>query len=126
MVDAVGIEVFRHLAETAHPPRTAVCKHRLPVVSGESPVLAVHRESIGRRTCLSVKVEISWLHPCLHAVAAYADGNVALEHHLILTGIVVGGTHLAVKLKLHEIPERQLFVNGCGCLAHSITLFLTQ
>ena len=54
MVNAVGIEIFRHILETAYPPGTVVLQHLIPVIGGEAPVLTVGRERIGRRTSLSI------------------------------------------------------------------------
>ena len=87
VVDAVGVEVFGHFAETLHPPGIAVLLHHVPVVGGEAPVLSVGREVVGRGTCLSVQVEVMGLLPGFDTVAADADGDVALEHHSVGTGM---------------------------------------
>ena len=105
MVDAVGIEILRHLAEAAHPPRAVVLQHLIPVIGGEAPVLAILREGIGGRTSLSVEVEVTWLHPGLHAIATDANGDITLQDDLVLTGMLMGSTHLLVEDILHEIPE---------------------
>ena len=107
VVDAVGIEVFSHLAETPYPPLAAVLQHLVPVVGREAPVLAFGRERIGRSTGLSVEVEVFRLHPCLDTVAADADGDVAFQDDPVLAGILVGGMHLLVEVVLYEIPELQ-------------------
>ncbi len=57
VVDAVGVEVLSHLAETCLPPGKTVLVHLLPVVGRESPVLSEHREIIGRSTGLAIHVE---------------------------------------------------------------------
>ena len=110
MVDAVGVEVFGHLAETTYPPAATVGKHRIPVVGGEAPVLAVGGEGIRRCTSLSVQVEVLRLYPSLDTIAADADGNVAFQDDLVLTGIGMGGTHLLIEVELDVIPESHLFI----------------
>ena len=76
MVDTIGIEVFSHLTETTHPPRTAVLEHLVPIVGGEAPVLTVSRESIGWCTSLTIEVEVFRLYPGLNAIATDADGDI--------------------------------------------------
>ncbi len=100
MVDAVGIKELRHILESANPPHTAVVDHLLPVVSRESPVLTVDRESIRWSTSLRVKVEILRLMPYITAVAVHADRNVALQDYATSHGIFMSGAHLVVQYKL--------------------------
>ena len=69
MVNAVGVEVLCHLAEAVHPPAAVVLHHLIPVVGGESPVLAVGRERIGWGTGLLTHVEVAGFYPSLYAVA---------------------------------------------------------
>ena len=105
MVDTIGIEILRHLTESAHPPRTVVLQHLVPVVGGESPVLPVCREGIRWRTGLTVQVEVLRLHPGFHTVSADADGDVTLQDHTVLAGMGMGFMHLGIEVILHEIPE---------------------
>ena len=105
VIYTIGIEILRHLAEAAHPPRAVVLEHLVPVVGGEAPVLSVVREGIGWCSSLSVEVEVTRLYPGLHTIATDADGDITLQYHLILTCILVGSTHLLVEDILDEIPE---------------------
>ena len=100
MVNAVGIEVFRHFAETLHPPRIAVLFHDIPVVGGETPVLSVYGEIIGRCAGLSVQVEIVGFCPCFYAVAADADGDVTFQHNTIGTCMFGSGKQLQMQVEL--------------------------
>ena len=52
--------------------------HDIPVVCGESPVLPVDREIIGRSTRLSVEIEVMGFCPGFHAVAADTNRNIPL------------------------------------------------
>ena len=126
VVDTVGIEILRHLPETAHPPGAAVSQHLVPVVGGETPVLSVGREVIRRRTSLTVQVEVLRLHPSLHTVTADADGDVALQDHPLFTGMGMGSTHLLVEVELHEIPEGHLLIDLGGGFRHCLALALRQ
>ncbi len=105
VVDAVGVEILRHLAEAAHPPLTAVLHHLVPVVGGEAPVLSVFAEGIGRSACLPVEVEVARLSHHVGSVAVDADGNVALQDDALLACVLVGAVHLLVEVKLHIVPE---------------------
>ena len=78
MIDPVSIEVFRHFLKTLHPPAVSVFFHDIPVVCGESPVLPVDREIIGRSTRLSVEIEVMGFCPGFHAVAADTNRNIPL------------------------------------------------
>ena len=122
VVDAVGVEILRHLAEALFPPQAAVGYHLFPVVGGESPVLTVGGERIGWCASLAVEVEIAWLYPCLHTVAADADWNVAFEDYAFLACIFVRTSHLLVEDKLHEVPERHFLVFACAAVCHRLTL----
>ena len=119
MVYAVGVEVLLHLAETAHPPRAAVGQHLVPVVGGESPVLSVGREGIGRSTGLPVEVEVAGLHPGLHAVARDADGDVTFQYHAMRARIRMSSTHLTVEVVLYVVPEIHLLLGLLGNAAPS-------
>ncbi len=110
VVDAVGVEVFGHIAEAAYPPLAAVLEHLIPVVGGEAPVLTVDREGVGRCTSLTVEVEVARLHPDVAAVAAHADGDIALEDDVVLTGVLMGVGHLLIEDELYEIPEGDVLV----------------
>lgn len=100
MVDAVGVEVLRHLAEALYPPLAAIGQHHVPVIGREAPVLAIGRESVRRGACLAVEVEILGLYPGLYTVAADANGDVTLEDNMLALGILVGTTHLLVQVVL--------------------------
>ena len=100
MVNAVGIEVFRHFAEAFHPPRIAVLFHDIPVVGGEPPVLSVYGEIIGRCAGLSVQVEIVGLCPCFYTVAADADGYVTFQHNTIGACMFGSGKQLQMQVEL--------------------------
>ena len=105
MVDAICVEVLRHLPEPAHPPLAAVGYHRVPVIRGETPVLSVGRESVGWCAGLTVKVKVARLHPGLHAVTTDADRYIALEYHLLATRILMRVTHLLVQVVLDIVPH---------------------
>ena len=110
VVDAIGIEIFSHLAEAAYPPAAAVFEHSIPVVGGEAPVLSVYGEGIGRCTGLTVQVEVFRFYPGLYAVTADADGDITLQDDLVLPGVGMGSAHLLVEVELDEIPECHFFV----------------
>ena len=110
MVNAVGIKVFRHLLEAAHPPGIAILLHDVPVVGRESPVLPIHREVIGWRTGLSIQVEVVGLRPSLYAVAADTDGDIAFEHYTMLVCIFAGGKQLAMQVELDIEVDARLLV----------------
>ncbi len=74
MINAVGIEIIRHFAKTAYPPGVAIACHRLPVVSGKSPVLTQIGEIIGWRTTLGIHIEKTGCSPGINAIATDADG----------------------------------------------------
>ena len=112
MVYAISIEVFRHFTEAFHPPCITVFLHYIPIIGRESPVLSVHREIIGRRTGLTVQVEVMRLFPCLHTVAADADGNIAFQHHPIGTRMFGGSKQLQVQIKLYIIIDSDVRIVG--------------
>ena len=112
MIDAIGVEVFRHFAETFHPPGITVFLHDIPVVSGESPVLSVYGEVIGRSAGLSVQVEIVGFCPCLYAVAADADGDVAFQYHTVGACVFGGGKQLQVQVELDVIVDGDMRIIG--------------
>ncbi len=118
VIDAVGVEVLCHLGEASHPPGAAVLEHLVPVVGGEAPVLAVGGKGVGRGSGLAVEVEVAGLNPSLHAVAAHADGDVALEYDVALAGIVVGLAHLLVEVVLHIVPVGHFLVLAGAAVGH--------
>ena len=122
VVDTVGIEIFGHLTEAAHPPRTAVLQHLVPVVGGEAPVLTISRERIGWRSSLTVQVEVFRFYPGLHTITADADGDVALQDDTLLTGMLMGSTHLLVEVELYKIPEGYFLIEFRGRFCHGLTL----
>ncbi|MBR4822069.1 MAG: 4-alpha-glucanotransferase, partial [Bacteroidales bacterium] len=102
MVDAECVEVLRHLAQAALPPRIVILGHLVPVVGRESPVLPVHGKRIRRCAALRIHVEQVGMAPCIHARAADADGQVALEHHALAVRIGADLLELLVEVVLHE------------------------
>ena len=108
MIDAVGIEELRHILKATHPPCTVVLEHLIPVVSGESPVLSIHAEVVGRCSGLPVEIKVFGLGPYITTVAVYPDGDVALEDDTLRLGILMHALHLGVENELDEIEERDL------------------
>ena len=123
VVDAVSVEILRHLAETFYPPLAAIGEHHVPVIGWEAPVLTIGREGIGRSTSLAVEVEVLGLYPSLDAVAADADGDVALEDDMLALGILVRAAHLLVQVVLHIVPQAHLLV-GLGARIGQRSAFL--
>ena len=101
VVYSVCIEVACHLAETRFPPTVVLKRHGFPVICGEAPVLSVHTEIIWWRTRLTVHVEQVGFCPRLHAATAYADGDIAFEHHAHLTRLGGSLVQLFVQQILH-------------------------
>ena len=110
MVNAIGVEVLGHLAETFHPPCITVLLHHIPIVSRESPVLPVHRKIIGRSTGLSVQIEIVRFFPGFHTVAADADRNVTFQHYTMCTGVLGSCQQLLMQIELYVI------IDGNACI----------
>lgn len=110
MVDTVGVEETGHALEATHPPLASVAEHLLPVVGGESPVLPVDGEVVGGRTSLAVEVEVAGLHPYVTTIAADANGDIALEDHVLLARIGVGLRHLGEEEVLDVVEERHLAI----------------
>lgn len=102
MVDAVGREVFCHLAETSLPPMVLVFLHHLPVVGGHSPILSVGGKSIGRSSCLPVHIEIIRLYPCLHAVAADTYRDITFHDDSLAASVGAGIKQLYVQVVLQK------------------------
>ena len=126
MVDAVGVKIFRHVGEAAHPPLAVVLEHLVPVVGGKSPVLSVDREVVWWCSCLSVEVEVARLLPHVASMAVHADGDVALEHHALGAGIVVGLLHLAAQHILHEVVEGHVLVGRIACAGQGAAVGLVE
>ena len=118
VVDAVGGEVFGHLAEAFLPPQVVVLFHHVPIVGRESPVLSVGREGIGWCARLSVHVEVIRFNPGFHAVSADTDRNVPLEDDTLLTGVVTGFQQLDVQVVLDVIIVGDVFVTFAFRSAH--------
>jgi len=95
------------------PPAITVTGHGFPVVSGETPVLAGHREIVGRSSRLAIHVVKSRIHPGIHTVAVYSDGNIPLEHHPFGTGIFGSITKLAMCMVLYEIVDGNIIIVRC-------------
>lgn len=110
MVDAVGVEIFRHLAETVFPPCKTVLCHFVPIVGRESPVLSEHREVVWWSSGLAVHVEESGILPCVHALASDADRYVSLQHYAVLMRIVAHLAQLAVEMILCEVVEAEFIL----------------
>ncbi len=100
VVDSVGIEILAHFAEAVFPPFETVTAHFLPIICGEAPVLAKHREIIRRCTGLTVHVKQTGIGPSVNAVARDTDGNVALDGDTVGIGILMNMLHLLVKVIL--------------------------
>ena len=111
VVDTVSIEIVRHILETAQPPLAAVGYHSVPIISREAPVLSVCRETIGRRTCLTVQIEVTWLWPYVATVAVYTDRNVAFQNHTLCRGVFVHSLQLTAQYELHVIIELHVLVS---------------
>ena len=112
VVDTVGIEVFRHLAETLHPPGITVFLHYVPVVSREAPVLTVHGEVIGWCARLSVQVEVVGFCPRFYAVAADADRNVTFQYYTIGSCVFRCSQQLQVQVELDEEVDGDMRIVG--------------
>ena len=102
MVYAVGIAIFRHLAETLLPPLETIFCHDIPVVRGQSPVLPEYREIVRWSAGLTIHVEEARIRPCVGTETAHADRDVSFKHHAVTVGIVSGLTQLTVEVILHE------------------------
>ena len=106
MVDTVGVEILRHLAEAVLPPLEAILGHSVPVVGREAPVLAQDREVIRWCAGLAVHVEETRRAPGVDAEPADADRYVALEHDAMR--VIACLAELAVQMILQEIMEVDL------------------
>ena len=124
VVDAISREVLLHLAEALEPPLEAVLEHGIPVVGGETPVLTVGREWIGWCTCRTIHIEVERLDPSLDRGAADADGDVALEDNIVLTGIGRCIEQLDVQLVLYIVVEANLMILGGLAVGEGIDLLL--
>ena len=102
VVDAVCVEIFRHLSETLFPPAESVGRHSFPVVGWEAPVLTQHGKVVGRRAGLRVHVEQAGILPRVNAFAPYADGNVSFEDDSVLMGEIAHFAQLPVEVELLE------------------------
>mmetsp|Transcript_28978 Transcript_28978/g.94410 ORF Transcript_28978/g.94410 Transcript_28978/m.94410 type:complete len:471 (+) Transcript_28978:2558-3970(+) len=128
VVDAVGLEVKRHVLQTSPPPAEAVSAHGVPVVGGEAPVLANGAEGVGGRTRRAVQLEQVRLEPRLHPVGRHADGQVALDHHAQLVRALRGATQLQVQVPLLPqveaalLPQRPLRQLAHAGLRHALVL----
>ena len=112
VVNAVSVEVFRHFAETFHPPRITVLLHYVPVVGGETPVLTVYREIIGRCPRLAVQVEVIGFRPCFYTVAADADGNITFQHYAVGACMFRCCQQLQVQVELDEEVDGNVRIVG--------------
>ena len=96
MVDTVSIKVQRHVLEAANPPLATILQHFMPVVSRESPVLAICREIIRWSTRLSIEIEVLRLHPHITAIAVYTDRNITLQNNTLCHSMLVSRLHLCI------------------------------
>ena len=96
MVDTVSIKVQRHVLEAANPPLATILQHFMPVVSRESPVLAICREIIRWSTRLSIEIEVLRLHPHITAIAVYTDRNITLQNDTLCHSMLVSRLHLCI------------------------------
>ena len=116
MIYAVSIKEFVHVLKATYPPLAAIFQHLIPVISGESPILSVHRKVIWWCTCLPVEVEILWFHPHVTSITIDADRDVSLQNDPFLTCIGMYCFHLFIENKLHKIKESHLFIFfRCWC-----------
>lgn len=60
------------------------------------------------RTGLGIKVEQAWVLPCVHARAAYADRQVALDRDALRVGIFNSILQLRVEAELEVAVEVRL------------------
>ena len=111
MVDAIGIEKLSHVLESAYPPGTTVAQHLVPVVRRKAPVLAIHREIVGRCTGLSIEMEVFRFGPHIATVAINTDGNVAFQYDTLGASMLMGPPHLSIKQILNEIMESHLSIS---------------
>ena len=105
MVDTVGVEILRHSAQAGLPPGVVILRHSVPVVGGETPVLAVHAEEIRRCARAGIQVVELRIHGGIHAVPAYPDGQVPLQVHTLLVGVLHRLRQLLVQMELHPAVE---------------------
>lgn len=110
VVDAIGGEIGRHLCKTLFPPPIVVTAHRLPVVGGETPVLSVDGKGIGRRTGLAVEVKQVGFCPRLDRTGGDTDGDVALQHYIVLLSIGTDCRELCVQ----DVLQVEMKVSECG------------
>ena len=96
MVDTISIKVQRHVLEAANPPLATILQHFMPVVSRESPVLAICREIIRWSTRLSIEIEVLRLHPHITAIAVYTDRNITLQNNTLCLSMLVSRLHLCI------------------------------
>ena len=96
MVDTVSIKVQRHVLEAANPPLATILQHFMPVVSRESPVLAICREIIRWSTRLSIEIEVLRLHPHITAIAVYTNRNITLQNNPLCLSMLVSRLHLCI------------------------------
>ncbi len=114
MVDAISIKIFAHLAKAPLPPIIIVFCHFLPIISGETPILAVSAEIIGR--CAGIRVEIKEIGEAvsIHAVVTYAYGEVPFKINAFGVGIFYRRTELFVEMPLHPAVEIRLKLISFG------------
>ena len=94
VIDTVSIKVQRHVLEAANPPLATILQHFMPVVSRESPVLAICREIIRWSTRLSIEIEVLRLHPHITAITVYTNRNITLQDNTLRHGMLMSRLHL--------------------------------
>ena len=90
VVDAESVEVLGHGAQAGLPPGIVVLRHLLPVIGGETPVLAVPAEEIRRSARARIQIVELRIARCVHAVASDSDGEVSLEENTLLVSVLHG------------------------------------
>ena len=100
VVDAQRVEVLLHVAQSL----TEQVVHLLvfPVIGREAPVLSVHREGIGGRSCLHVEMEELRTGRGFCTLTVHANGQVTLQDDAFLAGIVGCCLQLEVQVVLDE------------------------
>ena len=109
MVDTKAVEVFLQLMEAAFPPVIVAFLHRFPVIGREKPVLSVNGEIVGRRSRLTVEVEVFRFCPDFDTATVDSDGKIPFQHDSVAACIVGNRSELSVENELQEEEEGDLF-----------------
>eukprot|EP00982_Pelagococcus_subviridis_P017108 31516-Pelagococcus_subviridis.AAC.5 len=106
VVDPHRAEKTLQVRHPAPPPRVVVLAHLLPIVRGETPVLAVRVEVIRRSPRARVHPEQFRVHPRVHGRLIHADGQVALQHDAPRRRVRSRPAQLPVEVVLHVVVHR--------------------